>query len=211
LLPSQIRIEVSKGNDNLIINLDHTITGSIDSSTCKAVLIISDSIVDAGAPPALVSALNCYEVKIDRSTIFGLVNVVLINASNSIFTDKVISNRLQVGCMRFCHVPYKSKVPRQYRCQPALQLAKYPSNISDAEKATIALEISPKFTSTHYGDAGYVQLATDAPLEIFEGADDGNEMGVFNQLQQAIRLSNFKLSIDEYTRFGLETGVFFVT
>ncbi len=216
LIPDQLKIEVNQGNDNLNVNLNHTISGGIESLPCKAVVTISDSIIDAGTLPQfpaviIVPALSCYEVKVERSTILGLVDVTLINASNSIFTEQVTSNRRQVGCMRFCFVPYKSRTPRQYRCQPALQLAKYSSNISDTEKVSISLEISPKFTSTTYGDAGYAQLATDAPSEIFQGADDGNEMGVFSQLQQAIRLSNLKLSIDEYKRLGLETGLFFVT
>jgi hypothetical protein len=71
--------------------------------------------------------------------------------------------------------------------------------------------VEPRFTSTNYGEPGYAQLYKNSPSEIFQGADDGNEMGVFNSLQQAVRLANMKSSLSEYTRFGLETGVFDVT
>jgi hypothetical protein len=36
-------------------------------------------------------------------------------------------------------------------------------------------------------------------------------MGAFNFLQQGHRLKNLRSSLDEYLRFGLEAGVFFVT
>ena len=168
LTPGKPRLTVDAGNDNLAIGIDHTITGGIDFSACEATVTISDSIVDASqASPSI--ALKCYNVEIDGSTVFGLVNVVLINASNSIFTDVVTSRRRQVGCIRFCFVPFGSKVPRQFRCQPALYLGNF-SGAMNNQKNILALNVWPncRFTSLKYGDAGYAQLFKDGPDRSFK-------------------------------------------
>ena len=36
-------------------------------------------------------------------------------------------------------------------------------------------------------------------------------MGAFCMLQQPQRLANLQIALDEYLRFGLEAGIFFVT
>jgi hypothetical protein len=202
---STLSLEVKDENNDLAVVLDHAISGQIDSysSLSQAQIALKDSIVDAGGSKLAVS---CYEINLERSTILGAVKTVLVSASNSIFTEPVTSRRRQMGCMRFSHVPLGSRVPRRYRCQPD-----YPKMASDKEIKAIALKVKPRFTSTKYGEPGYAQLHKDGPNEVFRGAEDGNEMGVFNSLQHAVRLSNLKLNLDEYTRFGLETGVFYVT
>jgi hypothetical protein len=62
-----------------------------------------------------------------------------------------------------------------------------------------------------YGDPGYAQLHSRIDASIFEGADNGAEMGAFNHLLQPQRLKDLKHALDEYLRFGLEAGVFMVT
>jgi hypothetical protein len=192
------------GNDNLNILLTRTIIGRIYMTNSEAKLEVIDSIIDGKGS---LDTLTCYNLKSEGSTIFGKVNVSILElASNTIFTDTVLSNRLQVGCMRFCHVPDGSHAPRRYRCQPD-----YPPRISQSEKTAIALKMRPRFTSEVYGEPGYGQLHKDIPKEIFEGADNQGEMGVFNHLYQAQRINNLKSSFDEYMRFGLEAGIFLVT
>jgi hypothetical protein len=36
-------------------------------------------------------------------------------------------------------------------------------------------------------------------------------MGVFNQLKQPQREANLRTALEEYLRFGLEAGIFYVT
>jgi hypothetical protein len=69
----------------------------------------------------------------------------------------------------------------------------------------------PAFTSMRYGEPGYAQLTQLCAQEIRTGAEDEGEMGAFNFLQQAHRRNNLRASLDEYLRFGLEAGLFFVT
>ena len=71
--------------------------------------------------------------------------------------------------------------------------------------------LRPRFTSTHYGDPAYGQLALNCADEIRTGAEDGSEMGVFQQLYQPQRETNLRLVLEEYLRFGLEAGILYVT
>ncbi len=161
-----------------------------------------------------MDALKCYKAIIENSTIFGKVNVDILElASNTIFTDIVVAKRRQLGCVRFCHIPIGSQVPRRYHCQPdsssiattALQTTR-PVTASASEYKTC-----PKFTSELYGEPGYAQLHKDTPHEIFEGAGNRAEMGVFNHLYQPQRIRNLTSSIDGNIRLGLEVGIFLVT
>ena len=71
-------------------------------------------------------------------------------------------------------------------------------------------KIRPIFTSEEYGKPGYAQLHKDVAKEIFEGADNGSEMGVFNSLLQPLRINVMRSLLEDYLRFGLEAGVILV-
>ena len=47
-------------------------------------------------------------------------------------------------------------------------------------------------------------------MQIRTGADNGSEMGAFNFLRQVQREANIRIVLDEYLRFGMEAGLFFV-
>ncbi len=70
--------------------------------------------------------------------------------------------------------------------------------------------LQPSFTSIQYGQPGYAQLSSACPEEINTGAEDGSEMGVFSYLKQPQKQANLQNSLQEYLRFGLEAGIFFV-
>ena len=165
---------------------------------------VTIAFVESGAAGV---ALNCYQLTILESTVFGGTRTFMVNlASNTIFTQSIISTRRQVGCVRYCYLPAGSRVPRPYKCQPA-----YPPGSSIAEQTALALSVEPIFTSMSYGAPGYAQLATDGPTAIFRGADNGAEMGVFNELLQPLRIDNLNATLDQYLRFGLEAGIIPVT
>ncbi len=81
----------------------------------------------------------------------------------------------------------------------------------DAIRAEVAALIRPLFVSQRYGDPGYGQLEQRCALQIRNGAESGAEMGVFEFLKQPQREANLRDALDEYLRFGLEAGLFFVT
>jgi hypothetical protein len=195
-----------KRNAGLEVVLERSICGPIDLPVAVPDLGISDGIVDAAqavsAPGATARIRSC--------TILGTCAVHTLRADNTIFDGVVTAERRQVGCVRFCFVPRDPavSVPRRYRCQPDLALR----DVADpAERAAIVARLVPGFTSTAHGDAGYGQLARTCPPEIGTGAEDGSEMGAFSSLKQPQRLANLRTVVDEYLRFGLEAGVFYVT
>ncbi len=97
--------------------------------------------------------------------------------------------------MRFCYVAPGSITPRRFHCVP------------DADHPTAF----PHFTSLRYGDAAYGQLRRSTDVAIREGADDGGEMGVLHSLMQPQRETNLRIRLDEYLRFGLEAGLFYMS
>lgn len=150
----------------------------------------------SGAQPGPVTTL-------ERVTVLGPVHVKeLALASEVIFRDPVRAVRRQTGCARFSYVPPGSETPRCFRCQPELAIT------SAVEQAR---ELIPTFTSTRYGDPAYGQLSLACPTEIRTGAEDGSEMGAFSFLKQPQRMASLQSNLEEYLRFGLETGIFFVT
>jgi hypothetical protein len=165
-------------------------------SQSDARLSAVDSIVDGKGDNA---AIESHSAKLENTTVFGKARVTMLKlASNVIFTDIVTSTITQEGCVRFSYVPLGSMTPQRFMCQP-----------KEGIQATVA--IRPAFTSEIYGDPGYAQLHRSIATEIFQGGDNGAEMGAYNHLFQPQRIADLKSSFDEYLRFGLEAGVFLVT
>jgi hypothetical protein len=78
-------------------------------------------------------------------------------------------------------------------------------------QAAIRTRLTPVFTSSVYGQPGYAQLGLACAPEISTGAEDGSAMGAFDFLKEPQRLDNLRASLEEYLRFTLEAGIFFVT
>jgi hypothetical protein len=195
-----------KRNAGLEIVLERCISGAVDLAEAIPDLGVSDSIVEA---TAAVTARGA-SARIRASTMLGTCDVHTLRADDSIFGGVVTAVRRQVGCVRFCFVPADPAVrtPRRYRCQPELALR----DVADpVEQDAIRSRLVPMFTSTDYGAPGYGQLAHACPREIRTGAADGSELGAFSSLKQPQRAANLRTVLDEYLRFGLEAGVFYVT
>jgi hypothetical protein len=201
-------------SSNARVEIDHSIIGAIQASP-DAEVTITDSIVDAtdktnSAYRGLQKLVSFgAPLRIKNSTVIGQVRTRILHlASNTIFlaafadkADKasliapILAERRQEGCVRFSYVSPEAKVPVRYHCQPE----------SDASL------IRPQFSSTHFNDPGYCQLNAFGPCEIRKGADDEAEMGAFHDLYEPQRETHLRARLDEYLRFGLEAGIFYVT
>ncbi|MCS6880630.1 MAG: hypothetical protein RMK84_16355 [Oscillochloridaceae bacterium] len=161
---------------------------------------------------------------LERVTVLGPAHVKeLTLASETIFSHRVHVARRQAGCARFSYVPPGAQTPRRFRCQPELavaaaleaEAARLGAALTAAQAESITRSVlgrlRPAFTSTRYGDPAYGQLGPTCAEEIRTGAEDGAEMGAFAFLKQPQRLANLRTSLEEYLRFGLEAGIFFVT
>ena len=192
------------------VTIEHCIVGAMHIDT-DAVVHVTDSILDAGSPEhvafegAIVGSAGP-ELTIEESTVVGKMHVRLMTlASDSIFFARLAAgdtwkaplwvDRKQDGCVRFSFVPTGSLVPRRFRCIPD---DRHPDAL-------------PHFTSLRYGDPGYAQLRHATDRAIREGAHDEGEMGVMHQLFQPQRETNLRIRLDEYLRFGLHAGIFYVT
>lgn len=189
-------IELDDVSDEMTLRIYRTISGRIVAQNTRATIEARDSIIDGKGQDK--PAISFYRARIQSCTIFGKTNVAIMElASDTIFTEPAIAERIQIGCVRFCYVPPGSRLGRRYRCQPSG---------TDANS-----QVRPYFVSERYGDPGYAQLHANTDREVAEGAHDGNEMGAFNHLMQRHRLANLESCLEEYLRFGMEAGVFLVT
>jgi hypothetical protein len=192
------------------VTLEDCITGPVllhDDATLHAQGCIVDACADDGvALDGLAAGAPAGELVLQACTVVGQVHTRLMRlASNCLFVSRlsaadpwpapVWAERRQEGCVRFSFVPEGSLVPRRHRCLP------------DAEHP----DVLPHFTSLRYADPGYAQLRSATDLVLREGADDGSEMGAMQVLHQPQREVNLRLRLDEYLRFGLHAGFFYVT
>jgi hypothetical protein len=223
---------------NVLVEIERSVLGGIRAHP-STVIVIRDSAVDACertnvAFAALDSIGAAGLVTIENSTVIGKVharvftlvsNAILdaaLAASGETWAIAIEAENTQQGCARFSWIPSGSRVPRRYRCQPSLALGEaqraakeaHPA-ISAAALATIERRIvtplKPAYTERRYGRPGYLQLLTAVPIEIRTGADDESEMGLWGQLHQPQRESNFAVRAEEFLPSGLETNYVYAT
>lgn len=220
------------------VRIEHSILGAIqvhedEVQTDPIPVCISDSILDATAPDKEALGAPGYAVAhavltMLRCTVFGIVDVHAVAlAENCIFNNCLNVARRQLGCMRFCHVPYGCRTPRRYHCQPdlasqtieetlraaaAAQKLTAPTQVElDAAKARERLRVRPQFNSERYGTPTYCQLSDNCADEIKRGADDESEMGAFHDLFQPQREANLLARLDEFTPAGMDVGIIHAT
>jgi len=211
-------------NTQLNIDIERCICGSLIVPEQVRALRIVDSIIDGVSQTYAIAANPAGDAfspptTIEGSTLLGQVYVKEFPlVSDVIFTATARAARLQAGCVRYSYVPPASELPRRFRCQPDLALTERArelglasaDDLSQAEREQVELRIHPVFTTLEYGSPAYAQLSVKSPHEILAGAENGAEMGVFTHLLQPQREANIRTNLQEYLRFGLEAGLFFV-
>lgn len=221
--PSEPSIELI--DSGACLTIDHSITGSIqvnnDEVTTDPVPIqVIDSIVDATgidcdhpqceAIGAAGSRLAFARLEIMRSTIIGRTLAHRLDrAENSLFLGIATIARRQLGCMRFCYVPPRSRTPRRFRCQPDLAVAALGPKPAAAAVAGAASAVRPRFDSLRYGNPRYARLARRCSVAITEGAEDRGEMGVFHHLQNPWRLRALARRLEDFTPADSDAGIVF--
>ncbi len=215
------------------------ITDSIvDATDSSGVAVAAPESLVAGALPATgVLPPAAGTLRLEESTVIGKIHVDQLElCSNSILVARtavgdgwpasILVARRQTGCVRFSFLPEDARTPARYRCQPDLEIAAQieaaakaahttPHNLPAALRTALRREVvawlAPAFVSLRYGEPAYGQLRTSVPRQIREGADDEAAMGAFHDLFEPQRATNVRVRIEEYLRFGLEAGVFYVT
>jgi hypothetical protein len=234
LEPSSLIVELA----GVEIELDHCIVGGLRVVE-SAQVQITDSIVDAtdttqvaysapdevsaGGPLTLVDSTIIGKVRTREMPLASNTIVLARLASGDSWTVPVRVERKQTGCMRFSFVPFGSHTPRRYRCQPDLEIAMQieqaekqagaplSSSRRDTIRTAVLAWLVPSFSALRYGLPAYAQLRLCCPTQIRTGADDEGEMGAFHKLYHPQRETNVRVRLEEYLRFGLEAGIFYVT
>ena len=181
----------------------------------SATVRVTGSILDATTPydvayagPDLASADPASagpDLRVEGSTIIGKVRARTIAfASDSIFHARlgdadpwpapVWASRLQAGFVRFCYLPAGSRAPSQYECLP-------PAGGTQED-------YRPRFVATRYGDPSYALLSGDCPVAVWTGADNGSQLGVYQQAQETEAVRNVAIRVPEYLPARLEAGIF---
>lgn len=238
LVPGRGGLAVEGGpggkNASLALDLDHAWVGTVVVAADAAQTVtVTDCIVDGGVgafaggtqPEGALTGLAfdapTSELHLDRSTVFGATQVRSVFASDCVFTDALVAERRQVGCVRYSWVTWEtSQTPRRFRCQPDLALDALADGEGwsdrgaadqDAERSRVLAQVRPVFASTTFGEPDYGMLEITCVEEIRTGAENGSEMGAFSALDLPLREANLRASLDEFLPFGLEAGIFFVT
>ncbi|MGC4098858.1 MAG: phage tail protein [Nitrospira sp.] len=208
--------------------VDHSVSGRLVTSSDVAVRLFDsavDAIDDNGV--ALASTddgkVAAGTLQLVRTTVVGAIRVRAVELlEHALVTGTVFSEQQQAGCVRFSYLPSDSRVPRRYRCQPewAVQRARdaalqqdravSPEQLAQLE-ARIRSSLRPAFATGRFGHPAYLQLHVSSPTEIRTGAEDGSELGLFHSLRQAQREANVRARMEEYLRFGLESGILYAT
>ncbi len=193
---------------NCEVEIENCILGPILAGP-DARVTLKNCIVDAGSASQLALGSTGKEPggtwRIEKCTIIGNVDVRVIElASNSIFLGtSVTAAHRQEGCVRFSWLEKSARVPRRHKCLPRDEIE--PLTNIDLN------DIRPLFSALQYGKSSYCQLHLLCPEPILRGADDDSEQGVYHDLFQMQRQAQLQARLQEYLRFGLEAGVFYVT
>ena len=171
---------------------------------------ISSSTIDSCNPGNIAYAgadlaSHGADLRIEECTVVGKVwTRTLQFASNTIFLARrprrdpwqaaVWSSRVQVGCVRFCFVPVDNITPKKYRCIP--------------EDASQEPGLWPSFITLQYGDPSYAMLSGCVAMAVWTGADDGAEMGVFHDTEEALGIRNVQLCAPDFLPVELQAGIF---
>jgi hypothetical protein len=207
---------VSPGDPSILISalgsslvLNRAISGPIAADSSGTTRICA-SIIDATTPFYVAFAGTDLasagaDLHIEDSTVIGKVRTrTMTLASNTIFRARlgaqdpwpaaIWASRRQVGCERYCWLPFDSITPRRYGCLPPDQASQW--------------TLEPHFVSLRYGDPSYALLSGDCPMAVWTGADNGSQIGVYLQIQETEAVSNVQLRAPEYLPALLESGIF---
>lgn len=216
LSPGAISLTMAASGASL--QMTRTITGPLQLAT-DVDARLSECIIDAGNTNAraIAPAVNGRRavLYLDRCTVHGRVEIARFSGAASalppdfglaVDTDPglitsdtlfagtgavpIATEERQTGCIRFSYVPPGSQTPRLYR---------------------VTRQPPPVFVSLKPAEPDYMMLAPGAPESLSRGAENGDQIGVWNRAAMTIRGDNIHRSITDFLRFGHEAGVFHAT
>lgn len=177
-----------------------SVLGPLDLGAYRGRVDLADCIVDGGGGRAILGSRIALDLA--RCTLLGEAAVGQVGvATDTLFAGPLHTRLPSEGVVRYSYLPAGSRTPAQERCQG--EGARGPSRIEQS--------VTPAFVSVSFGHPAYAQLSPASTLELRRGAEDGNEIGVYNRLRQGDRLANLPRALDEFLPWGLAAEIFYVT
>lgn len=157
-------------------------------------LEIRDSIVDGQNSIEPAIAVPAGEVHMERTTVFGEVEVEWLYATETLITGFTFVTNTQEGCFRFSAV-----LERRDPLDPTSTHSRVPHPY----ESYFVGQFNATFTSTIFGQPGYAQLAESAPEFLRRGAENTSEIGAFSSLLNPILFDSLRAKVEEFAPFGL--------
>ena len=176
-------------NGDLRVHLTRTLATTLDLAPTVPELTVTDSVLDAGAGPALTG--DGLHAGMEGTTVRGGIAVRTLDASSCVLDGTVVVENRQTGCVRYSFVPLGARVPRRFRCVPAEGLA----------------DVAPVYAAHDPGSPQYLALADYCPQAIREGGEGDAEMGVHHHLRRPPRVRAARRQLDSYLPVGLEIAI----
>ncbi len=208
--------ETSDTGVSVKVGVRRSIVGPIHFAA-PATLIVADSILEPFERRRwrARSLTRDRGVKVDATlqqcTVFGSADVTRFAlASNVLFMGRTRVEDGKGTCARYSWVPLRAaKWGNTYRCQPLLRIDEVaaehgvePWQLPRWLVRLIALRLRPQFTSRHFGDAAFAQLAANCDPAISAGGSSGSEMGAFHLLDQPQRRALLEEVVDDFLPLG---------
>jgi hypothetical protein len=188
------------GENLLSIRAERSILGPVDLGGYRGRLSLADCVIDGGGDGAIRAPQATADLA--RCTVLGTAEVGQVGwAVDSLFAGALRVGLPSEGEVRYSYLAGGSRTPEQERCQG--EGAEGPTRIEGA--------VTPAFTSVAFGHPAYAQLSPAASRALRHGAEDGNEIGVYNRLRQGDRMANLPRALDEFMPWGMQAKIFYVT
>ncbi len=219
--PAEPSIAFAHDSVEHAVTIHRSICGPLIMEENGGSITVTESILDHPARQSVIAGVADDsapgpDVSIQTSTVVGEIRARQITlASDTLFVHRIMVKRKQLGCMRYCYIDeIESVTPRRFKCQPEntiLQMRKRPGGLAAERESLMRIRTHPVFTSERFGNAGYCQLALPLAPSLAEGAEDRNEIGVFNIQKQAFRAYNIEQRTNEYCPVRMKPGIIYAT
>lgn len=201
----------TRDNETLNIGINASIVGGLHLPSGSH-LMVTNSIID-NANGHAISGVHSHDAgpitTLEHVTILGETHLSQIDSAvGTIFDGRLIVKNTSEGSIHFCYIREDSQTPTQDRCQIDSARQEPDASLSPTEPHS---NLRPSFTSRHYGNPGYAQLAASCPIEIRRGAEDGSEMGAFHDLYCPQREDALNRALTEYVPLGFSTKIVYVS
>lgn len=201
------------GFQGLAIRIDDSICGplALEPGGETGRISISGSILSPDGSALPVIAAQRLDATLCDVTLFGAARMKAVEATGCLFTNPLMVERKQQGCLRYSWLAPGSQGPRRFLCQPDIAIAAATDHrgaaLTPAEGQTIALGTTPLFLDTSLDEPTCALLHPLCPDDIRVGGEGGTEMGAMGPWAASLRRANLKNLFDDFTPFGLETAI----